>query len=576
MKKKTGSSGIAWREWSKESFEEANTSDKLVLLDLSAEWCHWCHVMDSTTYADRAVVETINGNFIPVRVDIDERPDISERYNRGGFPTTAFLSGRGESVWGATYIPPADMKRIMASILSAKASGEIAAALEMSRLQHIDVPKATVKKTPSDRNFVDSLFEDIFSTYDVEHGGFGHYPKFPHPEVLDLLMLRCAQSGDWRVAEAVVHTIDRMTEGLFDAVEGGIFRYSVTRDWSQPHYEKMLETNLGFMRNLVRASVSLGRPEYEATARGVAKYLLNTLRDGGSGGFFSSQDADETYYRLNQDERASRAAPPVVHAIYGGWNSEAVAVLSEAGALLGEREWIQAAKDAWEYNMSRLWDPKMGLLSHAEGKRLFLFEDQVSFLEALLAIYELTGDDALLELGEDLTRGVKAHFSHPEGGFADIMSDTGAVGELAERRRPLVSNSKWARARALLAVASSDPEPTRASRDVIDSFSHEEVEMYGLFSSSYAIAWSVLEEGPSVVEVRSERADDPAANELWTAAKRVLKPSVLVVMKSHGSDLPARARRATASVCTSDGCSVQMRDPKMLVEKLKGVQPSQV
>src|SRR5512136_2867453 len=112
---KKGLDQIAWREWSKHSFAEAKEKNKLVLLDLTATWCHWCHVMDEKTYADPEIAKTINENFIPVRVDIDRRPDISERYNRGGFPTTAFLSYKGESIWGATYIPPADMKRIIRS-----------------------------------------------------------------------------------------------------------------------------------------------------------------------------------------------------------------------------------------------------------------------------------------------------------------------------------------------------------------------------------------------------------------------------------------------------------------------------
>ncbi len=576
MNMKTEALGISWREWSKEAFEEARQSGKLILLDLSAEWCHWCHVMDSTTYSDPAVVATINDDFIPVRVDIDERPDISERYNRGGFPTTAFLSDRGESVWGGTYIPPADMKRIMGSILSARASGEISAALERSRMQYLDISKASEQETHADRAFIDSLFEDIFSAYDVEHGGFGLYPKFPHPDVVDLLLIRYAAAGDRELADAAAHTLDRMTDGLYDAEEGGVFRYSVTRDWREPHYEKMLETNLGFLRNLARASVVLERPDYERTARGVAKYLLETLRDPDSGGFFSSQDADEAYYKLDLRARKRARAPAVVRAIYGGWNSEAVAVLAEAGAILGETEWIRAAKGAWEHNMSRLWDRKTGLLRHSDGKKLFLFEDQASFLEALLAVYEITGDGFLLELGRSLSASVKAHFSHPEGGFADIVNDAGAIGELAEQRRSLVSNSVWAKASALLAAASSDPELARESRQVVNSFSHKEIEMYGLFSSSYLTAWSVLEEGPSVVEVRSDDADDPAANDLWTAAKKALKPSALVVMKPHSTDRPSDGRRATAMVCSSDGCSVQIRDPRVLAARLRGTQSSQV
>ncbi|MFY9605510.1 MAG: DUF255 domain-containing protein, partial [Thermoplasmata archaeon] len=219
--------GIHWRDWSRDAFDEASKSNRLVLLDLSAVWCHWCHVMDETTYSDPEIVKTINKDFVPVRVDIDKRPDISERYNRGGFPTTAFLSDLGESVWGATYVPPADMKRVIKAILRAKASGEIDSALERGRLQYLDISKSTQKKQSADDEFLATLFEDIFAAYDVEFGGFGVAPKFPHPEVVDLLLQRYSRNGDNELATAVANTLDRMTEGLFDELEGGIFRYSV-------------------------------------------------------------------------------------------------------------------------------------------------------------------------------------------------------------------------------------------------------------------------------------------------------------------------------------------------------------
>src|SRR5512136_1419609 len=102
MKSTASRTNINWREWSEESFAEARRKGRLVLLDLTASWCHWCHVMDETTYSDPDIVGIIGKHFIPIRVDIDRRPDISERYNRGGFPTTAFLSDRGVSIWGST------------------------------------------------------------------------------------------------------------------------------------------------------------------------------------------------------------------------------------------------------------------------------------------------------------------------------------------------------------------------------------------------------------------------------------------------------------------------------------------
>lgn len=562
---------IAWRKWSREAFDEAKASGKLVLLDLSADWCHWCHVMDRTTYSDPEVAATVNGEFVPVRVDIDARPDISERYNRGGFPTTAFLSDQGESVWGATYIPPADMKRIMAGILSAKASGEIADALERSRLLYLDIPRAPGKTEPVDDATVNMLFEDMFATYDVEHGGFGLYPKFPHPDVLDLLLLRYLATGDEEVAGAARHTISRMTTGLYDTVEGGLFRYSVTRDWSEPHYEKMLETNAGFLRNLVGAHKALALSEYEKTASGIVGYILGRLRDPLSGGFYGSQDADETYYKLPARMRTRSRMPAVVQAVYGGWNSEAVAAIAEAGAAFGDRTWLDAAMRGWDYSLARLWNPGMGLLRHDEHESLYLFEDQVSFLDALMSVYSLTGGKGLLDLGRELISGIERCFPHIDGGYADTLPDEDAVGELREKRRSIVANSKYARLLALYSTAAHDPQLADLTKKILMSFSRKELEAHGLFAAEFLTSWHVLGEGVKVVSVSAEPEADILSNELWAAAKSVHNPAVIC---SPSADLPVD--KAGAVICTSAGCSEVITSSSKLVSRLRVRKASQV
>ncbi|MBN1677643.1 MAG: thioredoxin domain-containing protein [Candidatus Thermoplasmatota archaeon] len=571
MKVDTVVSRVAWRDWSREAFDEARNRGKLVLLDLSADWCHWCHVMDRTTYSDPDVVETINSEFVPVRVDIDARPDISERYNRGGFPTTAFLSDQGESLWGATYVPPNDMKRIMAGILSANASGEIADALARSRKMGDNAPRPTEPRAPIDADAVDAVFEDIFSTYDVEHGGFGLYPKFPHPEVLEVLLLRYLTTGDEEASKAVQHTIARMTDGLYDKVEGGVFRYSVTRDWREPHYEKMLETNAAFLRNLTAAYKVFGSPEYEQTASGIAGYLLNKLLDRETGGFHGSQDADEEYYKLSADMRARRKEPKVVRAVYGGWNAEAVSALVEAGTVFRNRAWLDAATRAWNYASSRLWSEDMELIRHEEEKELYLFEDQVSFLDALLSMYSLTGRADLMELGHGLVSGIERHFSHPYGGYADILNQRDAVGVLGERRRSLAANSKYARLLALFSVAAHDQQIAERPSRILGSFSREELEANGLFAAESLIAWHVLEEGAKMVSVGIEGDAEVFSNDLWMAAKSVHNPAVLCA-----ADTGARHSRKGAVVCTGTGCSDMISSPQGLAQRLGVSRANQV
>jgi len=570
MKSEINAPEIAWREWSKEAFDEARASGKLVMLDLSADWCHWCHVMDRTTYSDPDVIRTVNREFIPVRVDIDARPDISERYHRGGFPTTAFLSDQGESVWGATYLPARDMKRILQGILSAKAAGEIAEALNRSRVARPEPSSKAIEKVPVDEDAINSLIEDILATYDVEHGGFGLYPKFPHPDVLDLLLLKYLRTGDVGMADAVRHTISSMTRGLLDKVEGGIFRYSVTRDWTEPHYEKMLETNAAFLRNLVAAYKVFRSPEYEETATGIARFLLGTLRDEGSGGFFGSQDADEEYYKLPADMRMRKGRPAIVRAIYGGWNSEAVSALAEAGAAFGRREWLDAAVAGWEYSVSRLWDNEMCLIRHEERSDLYLLEDQVSFLDALLSVYSLGGGAHLLDFGHRLVSGIEKHFRHHNGGYADILSEKDAIGEMGERRRSLVTNSRYARVLALFSAAAHDEGLAREPERILSSFSRKDLEMYGLFAAEFLIAWHVLREGARTVVIETAEGADVMSSDLWSAAKAVHNPAIICSPSSethHG--------REVATICTAAGCSGRVSDPGELAREIAVARQSQ-
>ena len=563
---------IRWKEWSAAVFEEARTSNKLVLLDLFAPWCHWCHVMDETTYSDPKVIRAVVDNFVPVRVDIDQRPDITDRYNRGGFPTTAFLSERGESIWGGTYIPPADMLRIIESMLSSKTSGEIEQALERNRMQFLDIASALEKRETADADFVNAIFEDIFSAHDVQWGGFGEEPKFPHPDVVDLLLYRYQENGDKELSEAVRSTLDHMTDGLYDSAGGGVFRYSVTRNWKEPHYEKMLETNLGFMRNLVHAHQILGEKKYANTARGVADYLLATLWDKDTGGFFSSQDADEAYYKLSRSEREKKLAPKVIKEIYSGWNCLAVSTFLEAGVLLGEEKWVDIGKGTWKYALDQLWNPEQKLVRHRKGEELYLFDDQVNFFGAFIAMIEFTPEDDLtdmIELGESIIEGTDKAFKHPEGGYGDVVVSKDAVGELTDPRRSLIANSRWANTEALFAAVTFKPEPTARAMEILRSYPPKQIQAHGLFAAPFVLAWRMVERGPQLVEVHGTEGQDPMNVPLWISAKKSLNPTTVVMSARQVGPQVSKPDRPFAVICKSTGCSKEIENPETLSSMLR-------
>ncbi len=564
MEPEGGSERIAWKEWSKETFDIAAKEGKLILLDLTASWCHWCHVMDRTTYSDPEIVRTINATFVPIRVDIDKRPDISERYNRGGFPTTAFLSDQGESIWGATYVPVSDMKRIINSIIDANRSGEIGQALERSRMHFLDISAAMEPKAPLSPSETEDVFEDIFATYDVENGGFGLAPKFPHPAVLEMLMAKYSTDDDKELADAVVNTLRRMSEGLYDRVEGGLFRYSVSGDWRLPHYEKMLDTNLGYLGNLVHAHAIFGDEDFEAWAQGTAEYLLRTLRDKRSGGFFGSQDADEEYYRLDGAEREKRKAPGIDRTAYAGWNSEAVSVLVNSGMLLRDDKIVRAGEQAWRFIVDRLWEKDRGLVRHCDSQDLFLFEDQVALLFAALGMLDISEDDEPMRLAESLIKGVDAAFAHEDGGYGDVEKVKGAVGELDSQRRSLAENAAWARGLALFGAVTHQDALVEKARSTLMSFTKKDVDSSGLFAAAYVIARWTLERGPVTVEVHSDDPEGPPAARLAGVARKCLDPAVVVRgLKDPEAEVPY------AVICSSAGCLSRIEDPDKLAEALR-------
>lgn len=521
--------------------------------------------MDRTTYSDPKVAETINSEFIPVRVDIDHRPDISERYNRGGFPTTVFLSNRGESIWGATYVPPADMKRIMSAVLAARSSGEIDEALERGRMHYLDISKAVQRSPEIDDEALEGAFEDIFSSYDVDHGGFGSAPKFPNPDAVELMLWKSRLTKDEELDAAVRHTLDSIHRGLGDHVEGGIFRYSVTKDWLTPHYEKMLETNIGFLRNLVGAYAVLGDERFRSMAEEVARYLLDNLFDEKTGGFFGSQDADEEYYKRPVEARRLMRTPDIDRTVYAGWSCDASATMITAGAVLGDKRMVDAGRAAFSHAMDRLRSDEIGLVRHVEDSDLFLFDDQASFFESLLAMIELSEDPLIPNTIESLIAGAESAFRHEDGGYADVARREDAIGELGNPRRSLMANSRYAVCLARYSLASQKPELLEKASTVLNSFARRDIEDHGLFASAHLLARGILRREPRLVEVRSPAAD-PFAETLWMAAKAVNDPSHIVLFR-HQRD--RSAAKAAATICSPAGCRARIDGPEELKKALR-------
>ncbi len=189
--------------------------------------------MDETSYSDQAIIDTVNKNFVPIRVDTDMRPDINRRYNMGGWPTTAFLDSEGRVITGGTYIPPQQLREALRSVIEYYRRNKGRA---QSKLEPVVLPKATGQSLSE--GTVNDIATSMAVNFDIDYGGFGFEPKFPHTDALDLALLRYKYNGEKEMLTIVNKTLDKMGKGgTYDQVEGGFFRYSTTRDWSVPHFE---------------------------------------------------------------------------------------------------------------------------------------------------------------------------------------------------------------------------------------------------------------------------------------------------------------------------------------------------
>ncbi|MBV8374592.1 MAG: thioredoxin domain-containing protein, partial [Candidatus Eremiobacteraeota bacterium] len=328
-------------DWGARAFERARGEDKPVLLSISAVWCHWCHVMDETSYSDPSVIEAINRHFVPVRVDNDQRPDINARYNMGGWPTTAFLAPDGSTLTGATYLPPVQMLRALEEIAEFYRQNKAEIAERSLTLRSKRASYKPVEGNELRESMIVRLIEEIGDTFDEEFGGFGDAPKFPQPELHEFLLTQWRWSGDQRLYEMVSRTIRGMSDGgMYDHVEGGFFRYSTTRDWSVPHFEKMAEDHAGLLRVLALLVLFAPTDEFENALTSATSYVRSVLRDPASGLFAGSQDADETYYALPLEERSKHQPPFVDRTSYTNWTCGLAGALILTGRALDDDELI--------------------------------------------------------------------------------------------------------------------------------------------------------------------------------------------------------------------------------------------
>jgi hypothetical protein len=302
---------VDWYEWGEEAFARARAEDKPILLDIGAVWCHWCHVIDRESYENPELAAVINQLFVPVKVDRDERPDVDARYQaaistlsgQGGWPLTGFLLPDGRPFYGGTYFPPEDamgrpgFRRILEAVGEAFRNKRAEVEDAASRLAEAVAKSETFSggQGKFDSTVALDQAESIAGLFDSRNGGFGRSPKFPHPSALDLLLETYQSGGNQRMLQVAAFTLEKMgSGGVYDQLAGGFHRYSVDERWCVPHFEKMSYDNSELLKNFLHGYQVARDPFFLEIAEGIVDWTNAVLSDQSRGGFYASQDADQT------------------------------------------------------------------------------------------------------------------------------------------------------------------------------------------------------------------------------------------------------------------------------------------
>ena len=524
---------VDWRPWGDEAFDQARLENKPVFLSIGYAACHWCHVMERESFEDTETAEFLNANFIAVKVDREERPDVDEVYmmavqmltGSGGWPLSVFLTPEREPFFGGTYFPPVARQGLpsfgQVLLEVSRAWRDRPGDVQASAHSITTVLKETLQNTPAAGvpAQVDAValahkaLARLKSAFDSEWGGFGSAPKFP-PSGSLLLLLRsglCFGSKDAR--RMVELTLDKMAAGgMYDPVGGGFHRYAVDRQWSVPHFEKMLYDNALLSLVYIEAFQATGRTRYKEIALDTLEFVRRDMIDP-CGAFHASLDADSEggegrFYLWTRPEmeevlgheRATRAwecfgvttepnfegsnilrsaaehtpwfldmraellaarqrrpGPPKDDKIVTSWNGIMISSLARVFQATGRGGDLDAARKAAEFFRSRfLSEARLThVYRHGKGRVDGFLDDYACMAAAAMDLYESTFELHWIEFADRLLDQMLARFGTPGGGpLHFVASQRDELPTCARSFTDSATPSPFAAAAAALARAS--------------------------------------------------------------------------------------------------------------------------
>jgi uncharacterized protein YyaL (SSP411 family) len=463
---------LAWASLEPATFVKAQAEKRFVVIDGAAEWCHWCHVMEATTYHDPEVRQLLDARFIAVKVDVDSRPDFEERYGDWGWPATVLMTADGREIGKYRgYLAPQQFVEILKAVIAsgggAGTGTDATATAPASPLAEGEIARiaAWTQRSLDDR-------------WDAREGGWGRPQKVPlaWDNAWELVL---ARGGNDTARQRGLLALDRQ-RAIIDPVWGGICQYSTDGDWTHPHYEKLMTYQAGAIDNYASAYALTHEDGWLRTAQGVRGFV-DRFMTGPEGGFYTTMDADlnahepgkpfvlgKDYYAKGDADRRALGIPRVDTHEYGRENGLAIAAYVTLAEASGDVTALAAAERAAQRILATHSTDRGGILHgpHGEGEsgKVLYLADNAAFGFALSRLHEATHKPEYLEAARKIAALLTSDLMDATGGgFFSSTPDPDAVGVFATRRKPFEDDVMAIRFLARMQRLS----PNDATRDAI-------------------------------------------------------------------------------------------------------------
>ena len=619
---------VDWSPWGEEALSRARDEDRPLLVSVGYSACHWCHVMERESFEDEEIARLMNENFVPIKVDREERPDIDAicmeacqaMTGQGGWPLNTFLTPDQAPFYAGTYFPPEPRHGLpswrMVLLAIAEAWQQRREEIREQGTRFVQSLGATARLEPSAEPLRDELLTEAVSalreTFDAAHGGWGGAPKFPQSSTIELLLTRGEREMSLRTLRAMA------SGGIYDQVGGGFARYAVDATWTVPHFEKMLYDNALLARAYLHGWQVSGEERLRQVCCETLDWALREMRSP-EGGFYAALDADSegvegkfyvwtleelrdvldelydeavAYFAPRRFEgetyvleargpepaaladirarllaaRSQRVRPGLDDKRLTGWNALMISALADAGAVLDREDYLEAAVACASFLMEQR--KANGTLLRTEKIPAFL-DDHAYLVEALITLYEATFDPGWYREATALAESMIARFGDPErGGFFTTPDDHERL--IARRKdledSPVPSGSSSAAFGLLrLALLSGEGSYERQALGVLRLL----YPMAGRYPGAFGHLLRALDF--YLAPVREVAIVGPDAGELLRVVRGEFRPHLVLAAGEGVPLLDGRAPvdgRAAAYVCEHFVCQAPVTSVQALAAAL--------